>query len=132
MQVSGIPAVYLSVAQSLSWLLGGFYSGFLWNHKGKISHFQLQALREGGSGARTLRGSVLFCFYHLSWGFNLFISFFFLFCTMKLAGCCFSGKGQVSVSEVGQPSPGYWTVRELPASGNTNQQELSQRSPSQY
>jgi len=51
---------------------------------------------------------------------------------MKLAGCCFSGKGQVSVSEVGQPSPGYWTVRELPASGNTNQQKLSQRSPSQY
>ena len=62
----------------------------------------------------------------------MFISFFFLFCTMKLAGSCFSGKGEVSVPEVGQPSPGYWTVRELPASGNTNQQELPQRSPSQY
>ena len=59
--MSGVPAVYLSVAQSLSWLLGGIYSGFLWEHKGKISHSQLQALRESGSGVRTLRGSVLFC-----------------------------------------------------------------------
>ena len=42
-----------------------------------------------------------------------------------LAGC------QAWASEVGEPSSGHWTTRDLLASRNINQWELSQRSPSQ-
>ena len=34
--------------------------------------------------------------------------------------------------EVGEPRSGLWSTRDLPASRNINQRELSQRSPSQH
>ena len=49
---------------------------------------------------------------------------------------CWQGLGalawcQAWDSEVGDPSSGYWTTRDLPAPGNIYQWELAQRSPSQ-
>ena len=67
--------------------------------------------------------------------FYLFVSFF---CSsFPSEPCSWQGLGapaycQAWASEVGEPRPGYWTTRDLPAPHNINQWELSQRSPSQH
>ena len=48
--------------------------------------------------------------------------------------CCSQGLGDLAgcqawASEVGEPSSGHWSTRDLPAHRNINQQQLSQRSP---
>ena len=65
-------------------------------------------------------------------GSYLFVFFFFSSVLCGLQGLGALATGQASASEVGELSPGHWTARELLAPGNTNQQELSQRSPSQH
>ena len=68
-----------------------------------------------------------------------FIYFFlsFFFSPFSSERCGWQGLGapagcQASASEVGEPSSGHWSTRDLPAPRNIKHQKLSQRSPSQY
>ena len=67
--------------------------------------------------------------------FSFFLSFF-LYSPFSSEPCGWQGLGalarcQACVSEVGEPSSGHWSTRDLPAPCNIKQRKLSQRSPSQ-
>ena len=76
----------------------------------------------------------LLCYFILCYFIFFFLSFFFS--PFSSEPCGWQGLGapagcQACASEVGEPSSGYWSTRDLPAPRNIKQRKLSQRSPSQ-
>ena len=77
---------------------------------------------------------VCYCFCYLSWLLFVFFSFFsFLVFLLSLATWCSlwaldsPARGWVWATGAGGPSPGCWTAREFPGSGNINQYAYSRR-----